>query len=147
MSFFLYGFALAAGALNAVQSGTNATLGKALGQPVAAGLVIASAGIATYLAAAPFLGLSVPEQSRIAQVPWWGWIGGVFGAFYILSTLYTAEKLGGAVFMGLTVTAGIITSVLLDHFGLVGFEVREAGWGRIGGAALMIGGLLLVAVF
>lgn len=45
MGFLLYPFALMAGALNAVQTGANATLAKTLGQPVVACLVIASVAI------------------------------------------------------------------------------------------------------
>jgi transporter family-2 protein len=147
MSFLLYPFAILAGALNAVQAGSNATLAKTLGQPVAAALVIAAVATTTYLATIPFLGLSWPGQERIAQVPWWAWSGGVLGAFYILSTLFVAEKVGSATYIGLTVTAAIVASVILDHFGLVGFEVREAGFGRIAGAGLMVVGIVLVCVF
>lgn len=78
-------------------------------------------------------------------MPWWGWVGGILGAFYILSTLFAAEKIGGAVFMALTVTAGVATSVILDHFGLVGFEAREASYGRIAGVVLMVVGVGLVS--
>ena len=51
------------------------------------------------------------------------------------------------VFTRLSVTAAIITSVLLDQFGLFGFKVRPASPLRICGCALMITGLWLVAKF
>ncbi|ONH81777.1 hypothetical protein APZ41_018100, partial [Roseomonas mucosa] len=50
--------ALLAGALNTVQSGTNATLNKVLGQPVLAALAVYAGGVAGALLASPFLGLS-----------------------------------------------------------------------------------------
>jgi hypothetical protein len=36
---------------------------------------------------------------------------------------------------------------LLDHFGLLGFEVRPATWLRILGAGLSVIGVVLIAVF
>ena len=49
--------------------------------------------------------------------------------------------------MGVTVTAAVITSLIMDHFGLLGFEVKPAGMGRIAGGALMVAGLGLIAKF
>lgn len=79
-------------------------------------------------------------------MPWWAWIGGVLGACYVLAVIFLAQKLGAAVFTGLSVTAAIVTSVALDHFVWVGFEQQTAGLGRIVGCALMIGGLVLVSL-
>ena len=65
----------------------------------------------------------------------------------MLATIFIAEKLGAGVFIGLTVTAAIVTSVAMDHFGLVGFKQHAASWPRLLGAALMIGGLTLVSKY
>ncbi len=138
-------FAILAGVLNTVQSGSNATLNKALGQPITAALVVTATNVAVYLLASLFLGLGWPGSERIAQTPWWAWIGGALGAVYVLSAIFFAERLGAAVFIGLTVTAGIVTSIVLDHFGLVGFQQHPAGLWRVAGGAIMIGGLLLVS--
>ena len=138
--------AVVAGALNTVQSGANATLNKSLGQPVTVALVVAAVSVAVYLAASLFLGLGWPGPDRIAQTPWWAWIGGALGAVYVLTAILFADKLGAAVFTGLTVTAGIVTSIALDHFGLVGFQQHSAGLWRIIGGAVMIGGLILVSL-
>lgn len=135
-----------AGILNTVQSGANATLNKALGQPILAALVVTAANVAVYLAAAPFAGIGWPGAQRFAGVPWWALLGGVMGASYVLATIFLAERLGAAVFTGITVTAAIITSVVLDHFGWVGFAQHSADPWRILGCALMIGGLVLVCL-
>jgi bacterial/archaeal transporter family-2 protein len=47
--------------------------------------------------------------------------------------------------MGLSVTAALITSIALDHFGLVGFKEHPVGWWRVLGCGLMIAGIGLVA--
>lgn len=147
MTLLLIPLALLAGVLNTVQSGTNATLAKGLGQPAVAALCVALGNILVYLAVGAVTGLRMPALDKVAQVPWWAWTGGLCGAAYVLSVIFFADKLGAAVFIGCTVTAGIITSVLLDHFGLIGFKQHTAGLWRIVGCVLMIGGLSLISIF
>jgi transporter family-2 protein len=145
MKAFLYLFAAGAGALNAVQAGCNAGLAKALGNPFAAALAIVGVSFTSLLTAGVVSGrLAWPDMDRVAGAPWWAWFGGVLGATFVMSQLLVAAQVGAGVYIGLTVTASIIVSLLLDHFGLVGFEVHPAGIGRLMGAALMIAGVALV---
>ena len=139
--------AFLAGVLNTVQSGSNATLGKSLGQPILAALIVTLVNAVLYLAVAPFVGVALPKRGAMASVPWWAWIGGLLGATYVLASIFFAEKLGAAIFTGLTVTAGVVTSVVMDHYGLAGFRQHAATWPRLAGAAIMIGGLALICIF
>lgn len=59
--------------------------------------------------------------------------------------LVAAGASGAALFSALTVTGGASTAVLLDHFGLLGFERRDATLLRIGGCALPVAGTVMVA--
>ncbi|MGI4858601.1 MAG: DMT family transporter [Janthinobacterium lividum] len=140
-------FAVVAGVLNTVQSGSNVTLHKILGQPVWAAVVVYVVGLLAIAVAAPFIGVRMPAPGAVSHVPWWGWLGGAFGAFYIFTMLMMAEKLGAAIFQALTVTAAIVTSLAMDHYGWMGFEVHKAGIGRLAGGACMIIGLFLIAKF
>jgi len=139
--------AVIAGCLNTVQSGANATLNKTLQQPIFSALVVSGTNVIVYLLFAIFVGLSLPEASRVSQTPWWAWMGGALGAIYVLSMILFAERLGAAVFTGLTLTGAIVTSVILDHYGLVGFRQHEVSLLRIVGCFLMIGGLALISKF
>ena len=142
----LYLVAAMAGVLNAVQAGANAGLGKAFENRLAAGLVISAVGLVAMLGAGIASGqLGWPGLARMAAAPWWAWTGGLLGAVFVLVQLFTAEQLGSAVFMTIVVTAAVLTSLLLDHFGLVGFKQHSLGWGRAAGAALMLAGLGLIA--
>ena len=138
-------FVAVAGVLNTIQSGSNATLNKLYGRPVWAMVTVFAVAFATSLVIALASGQKPPLAAGLVSVPWWAWIGGAFGAIYILSMMLTADKLGAAVFMGLTVTTAVITSLVMDHFGLLGFEVHKAGVARIAGGLLMVGGLALIA--
>lgn len=137
--------AIAAGILNTVQTGANASLNKALDQPILAALIVAFTNAVIYLLAAPFLGLGWPGGARIAAVPWWAWLGGAMGGTYVLAMILLADRLGAAIFTGLTVTAAIVASLVLDHFGWLGFVQHTAGPWRMLGGLLMIGGVALIS--
>ncbi len=64
-----------------------------------------------------------------------------------LAGLMLGQKLGSGVFTGLSITAAIVVSVVLDQLGIVGLKQHSASPLRIGGCALMIAGLWLVARF
>ncbi len=80
MQALLLVVAVLAGVLNTLQSGSNSTLNKRLEHPLASATVVYLVGL-TALALA-WLGAQVigkgglPAGDRVAQVPWWGWIGG-----------------------------------------------------------------------
>ncbi len=147
MIWLMGAVAFLGGILNTVQSGSNATLSKSLGQPIAAAFIVSLITTSLFLTIALVMGIKIPKEALLGAVPWWAWIGGFMGGFYILASILFAEKLGAAVFIGCTVTAGLTTSVVMDHFGLVGFKEHAAGLGRIAGVALMIGGLALINLF
>ena len=67
------------------------------------------------------------------------------GGLYVATTLFFAERLGAGAFTAVTVTAGVVTAIAIEHFGLVGFRQHSAGAVRIAGAALMVAGVVLVA--
>lgn len=144
--WFLYVFAVVAGVLNAFQSGANATLKEALGQPLLAALIVLAVSAAGFLAVGLATGhLAWPEPGRWGRVPWWGWIGGLLGGSVLASHLFVAHQIGAGPYLGITVTAAVVTSLVLDHFGLMGFEEHPAGLWRIVGAGMMIAGVGLIA--
>lgn len=141
----LYALAILVGVTNAVQPGMFATLQRGLEQPLLAAFIIHLVGLVTLLALVPILGIAWPASGRASGIPWWAWLGGVLGAVYVLATAYLADRLGAAVFIGVTVTVTIAMSVVIDHLGLGGFERHAANLPRVMGAALMIVGVILVA--
>ena len=140
-------FVVVTGALNTVQSGANAQLARSLGSAWPAAIAVYLAGLAGIGAALVFVGNPWPGMGKVAGAPWWAWTGGLLGASYVMGMLMFAGQLGSAVFTGLSVTAAIVTSVVLDHFGLVGFEKHPVNIWRGIGAVLMLGGMGLVAKF
>ncbi len=142
--------ALAAGAANPFQAGTNAELNKQLGQPVLAGLWVYVSGLAGLLLFA-VLARQLPAgalgraSAAAGHVPWWAWLGGAISILSTMAGLLLAQKLGSALFTGLTVSASIVTSVLLDQFGWLGFRHHAASPVRLLGCALLVAGVWLVS--
>ncbi len=148
MNIMLYVLTIVAGLLNPVQSGCNATLNKTLHAPAA--VVLISLGVSllcALIATTVSGGFAALAGMRLGAVPWWAWIGGVCGFIFLLAQPIVAAKLGAAVFIGITVTASTVGSVVLDNYGLFGFQQHAASLARIAGAALMIAGVALVSLF
>ncbi len=146
--WYLFGLALLAGVANAIEPGQNATLAKATGQPMLAGIFCFALAMVCLLGAMVVVRLWNPSTAEEATpVPWWAWPGGILGALVVLAQLYVSEQIGAAPFLGCVITAGVVGSIALDHYGLVGFERHPAGRWRIAGGVLMLVGVALVAAF
>ncbi len=144
MKLGLLAIAVFAGVLNPFLGGMNATLSRTVGQPVWAVAATFAVALSTALVAALATGQPFPGAAGLAQAPWWSWLGGLFAAGYVLSLTLVADRLGASVFTGVTVTVAMIVSIVLDHFGVVGFAVHRLSLLRIVGAIVMTGGLGLI---
>lgn len=147
MASIAFVFALLAGALITCQTGSNSQLKKSLTQPLPALIVnylvgMTAVGLYTWIRRVP-----IPTLENATSAPWWGWVGGVFGAVYGLVAILLASQMGAATLTALVVTGQLVCAVTLDHFGWLGFDVHPASLWRIGGCALMVVGLVLIAKF
>ena len=148
MQWILGLFAVLAGISNPLQSGSNSALNKAIGSPVPAALIVYLVGGACVLACTPFLGLGTRGAgAKLLGLPWWAFIGGVCNALFLLCTLLVTRKLGSATFTTAVVIAAVITSLALDHWGLMGFPVRPATPLRLVGGLLAVGSVVMIAIF
>lgn len=147
MTWIAYLLALASGAANPLQSGTNAQLNKQLGSPVWAGIAVYLTGLLGLLLVQLFLREHLPSASRIHSTSWWAWFGGFVSIFATMAGLTLAQRLGSGIFTGLTLTASILTSVILDHLGWVGFQQHTATPLRLLGCSLLVASVWLVVRF
>ena len=72
------------------------------------------------------------------------WLGGLCGAFFVGALIILTPRLGVALTLGLTVAGQMGFSLLVDHYGWFGTPVQEINWFKIGGVALIVGGVWLV---
>ncbi len=139
--------AIAAGVGSALQSGSNAGLQKSLATPLWTIVFVSLITSAAALAIAGAMSAPLPSREQFGQVPWWAWLGGLFGLCFLTATVFASPKLGAGLFVALIVTSSTVTSLILDHYGLMSFDVHQAGVGRIVGGLLMIAGVACIAAF
>ena len=137
-------FALAAGAMLPFQFGINAVLARYVEGALRASLVSFAVGTLVLLGAALLFARGWPGGDRYAGAPWWIWIGGALGAFYVLGSVVTAPKLGAATLVAAILAGQALASLTVDHFGLVGFPESPISVGRVAGLALIAVGVVLV---
>lgn len=135
--------ALFVGILIPVQAGVNAQLKLSVGHPVIAALISFFVGTAALAVVA--LGFRIPLGLHgWSRAPWWHWVGGIIGAAFVGASVVLAQRLGAATFVAVVVAGQMITGLLLDHFGLIGFEQHSISVARVLGGLLVIGGVFLI---
>ena len=143
MIFFLL-LALAAGILLPVQAGLNAQLRSALGSPIAAAFVSFLVGTIALAAATLLFRVSFPVSRAWTVTHPVQWSGGIIGAVYVLAAVVLAPKLGAGTLVAAVVAGQMITSLVLDHYGMIGFPIHSLSPARLMGAALVIAGVILI---
>ena len=146
-SAWLYPLILLAGALQAWGPPMNGALRKSLENPWLASTVSFLPIVAFLLVLFFCLPNPLPSAKSLASMPWWAPLGGLLGAFAVIMGLLFVDKIGAGPFAGLTITANILMSLAVDHFGLFGIEQHSLNGWRILGCALMTGGIVLIEIF
>lgn len=146
MGWIIVFLAICAGALTPLQ-GTNAELYKHWQQPIWTTVWVYFSGLACILLIQVFARQAIPTAPTLEAAPWWAYLGGTLSIVTTLIALMFAQKLGSGLFTGLSLTASVIVSILLDHMGWIGFKQHTASPMRIVGAILMVCGVWLVSKF
>lgn len=131
------------GALTALQGPANARLSQGVGSVINGALVSFVIGTVALAVIALFMQVR-PEGQAVRSIPWWGWLGGLYGCLFVTSIAWGVPKLGVGTTLTIVVAGQLLLAVVLDHFGAFGAPVTSISWGRIGGIVLVIGGVLLV---
>ena len=132
------------GLLLPVQTGVNAQLHTSLGHPIATALVSFGVGVVGLLVAVLWLRIPVPLAEAWSQSAWWQWSGGLLGAVYIALVVVLAPRLGAGTTIAAVVGGQMVASLMLDHFGWIGFPEHPISGLRLLGAALVILGVALI---
>lgn len=140
-------FIIVGGALQTCGAAMNGQLNKYMVNPWLASAV--SFALITFFFVAAFLIMPhpLPTTKDIASMPWWAVIGGLVGAVQVYAGLTLVNRVGAGLFMGFTVTAALITSLVIDHFGWFRMVHHPINLWRTLGGLLLIGGATLIAKF
>ena len=132
-----------AGGATALQAPTNARLATAVASPVNAALVSFAVGTVALGVVAAILHTR-PDVAATRALPWYAWLGGAYGACFVVAAAWGVPRLGVAMTITLMVAGQLALSLILDHFGVMGVPQQPISLTRIAGVALVIGGVLLV---
>ena len=139
------------GTFLAFQAGLNTQLRVLLGHSIyamfASIFISLSTGAFILLLYAFTSNLQWPSLDRALQAPGWIWTGGILGALYVWFTIILAPRLGATVLFGLVVAGQFTASLVIDHYGLIGFSQHPITLLRILGVALLVLGVILIRQF
>ena len=147
LTFILMLLALAIGMITPVQAGINAHLGKYINNNFHAAFISFLGGILTVSLASICTNNFFPKTDVLFKAPPLLFIGGTLGAIFVLVSIIIAPKLGAGVFICSVVAGQLIASVILDHFGWLGFSPHPINALRILGICLLFMGMTLIKFF
>jgi transporter family-2 protein len=136
--------AVAAGISVVVQQALNANLRTALGSAAWSGFMSYFIGIICMVALALLLQDPIPSLTTASRIPWFAWSGGLFGAIFIGLGIFLVPQLGAATFLALLIAGQMLGSITFDHFGVLGVPLHPVSAIRVAGAALLVGGVVLI---
>lgn len=81
---------------------------------------------------------------QVTAARWWELTGGFLGALFVTLTIVAVPRIGTASAMAATITAQLLTGLVLDHFGIFGLRAVPFDAKRALGVALLLVGAGLV---
>ena len=144
MNAAYYLLAVCAGLGITLQTTLNGQLAKGVsGDSVAAALFSFTAGAICLGVFSLMRGGIVASLAAIPAQPWWSLLGGLLGAGALLSYVVLAPKIGLSALLGLAIAGQIISSLAIDHFGLMGASERPVSLVKLAGSMVMLAGLAI----
>ena len=140
-------FIILGGALQTCGAAMNGQLNKYIVNPWLASAISFSLITFFFMGASLIHPHPLPTQKELSELPWWAVIGGLIGAVQVYAGLTLVNRVGAGLFMGLTVTAALIMSLIIDHFGWFRLQPHPLNLGRLIGGVLLVAGVTLVARF
>lgn len=142
--FLFVALALLAGVTTAYQPGLNAKFADQAGGRVWGGVANFAIGLLAMTVVTCAMRATPPTPSKLGAGPWWMWLGGLCGAFFVTLALILVPKIGAATYLTAMISGQLVASVVIDHFGHMGLPIREVTPGRLLGLVLIFGGMLMV---
>jgi transporter family-2 protein len=134
---------VAAGAAVGAQAPVNATLGRSVGTVQAAAISFA-VGLTILCGIVVAFGGGFGGLRAVGDVPWWGFLGGAFGAAIVSVSIIGVRTLGATGVTAAVVAGQLTASVAIDALGLFGVERHPVSVQRVCGVVLLALGVLLV---
>lgn len=144
MSVAYYLMAFAAGLGITLQTTLNGQLAKGVGgDSVAAALFSFAVGALCLGIFSLMRGGIAASLIAIPAQPLWSLMGGLLGASALLCYVVLAPRIGLSVLLGLAIAGQLISSLCIDHFGLMGATERPVSMIKLCGSLVMLAGMAI----
>jgi len=123
----------------------NSGIARSVGNPFAATSIMFA--VALLLAAGltlPLFGL--PSAAGLAAAPWTSYGAGLIIGFYAISATIIIPRMGTASFIAFVLLAQLLTSALVDQFGLFGMARRPLEPARLIGLFTIAAGIAVMEI-
>lgn len=137
--------AIVVGIMVSAQPPLNAIVSRSVGSAFGATAIQILVALVCALLVLFITGSGEISRRTLSAVPWWAYMAGVFGAIFVASGVVIAPVTGALVFFVCIVAGQLLGSMLADHFGAFGLQVREISLARVLGLILVITGAVLVS--
>lgn len=142
MNLILFAVAFGAGIAVSFQAAINSQMAAAVGaNSVVAALVSFLCGSAALAVLAFARGGLSDALAALPQQPLWKFSGGFLGAAFIFCSVVLVPRIGLLNMVVLVIAGQLLTSMAIDHFGLINVAVRKVSPLRLAGAIVMIVGV------
>ena len=139
--------AIIAGFALPVQAGINSSLARVLGSSPQAAVISFLGGLFMMVFLSVCMGHFLPTPKQIMQTPPYLFIGGFLGGIMVITAILLAPKIGAVALVTCLIAGQLICSVILDHYGWVGFKVHPINTMRIVGIFFLLCGIYLIQRF
>ena len=144
MNYILTTLAFFLGGLLPIQVGVNAELAKYINSSILAALVSFLVGGVCLILGALIFKTPLPTLNQVTSLPTWLWGGGMIGAAVVLGSILAGPKIGALALISLLLAGQLVVSILIDHYGWLGFPIQKMNIQRLLGILFLVGGFLLV---
>ncbi|UXR78641.1 MULTISPECIES: DMT family transporter [unclassified Staphylococcus] len=130
-----------------IQAATNSALGQAVGSPIFASLISFSVGTLTLLVITTVFHRRfhiTRTHETYGPLKWWVFIGGALGVIFVTTIIVLTAQIGVTYTLVAVMIGQIITSLAIDHFGLLGIPARKISQQRLFGLIVIILAVTLI---
>lgn len=146
-AFWLYPIIIVAGLLQAMGPPMNGALRTSLVNPWIATLVSFGLIVALFVVVAAVFPRPLPSAKGLEKMPWWAPLGGIVGAVAVVTGLLFVDKVGAGPLAAMTVSANLVASVAIDHFGWLNVPEHALSPLRALGVVVLVAGVALITMF
>lgn len=129
------------------QAVVNSRLAGSINSPILAAFVSFAIGTIALLVYILLTGVPLNNLTSVKNAPPVALLGGFLGAFFVAVMATIIPRVPVALAFSLAIAGQMLVTLLVDHFGWLGVEVRPINLPRVLGAAFITVGVVLIRKF